>query len=84
MVKRYTIEYTYNTYSGTYQLIEESWDEGVTDKFEVVLASDFAALEEAARIVVAARDVCSDDDIIRNIDPELEVLRKALLKGDPK
>jgi hypothetical protein len=35
-------------------------------------------IERAAQALVAARDACQDDDIIRNLDPELDALRAAL------
>lgn len=36
------------------------------------------AIEQAARAVIAARNVCQDDDIIRNLEPELAALSAAL------
>lgn len=39
---------------------------------------ELAELLAAARAVIEQRDGCLDDDIIRNIDPELNRLRKAL------
>jgi hypothetical protein len=42
-----------------------------------------AELIEAARLLVDSRYLCQGDDIIRNLDPEFEHLRRVLL-GVPK